>query len=89
MYPPTLPIQPSDVQAILATSPSQPIQPTEIMAAKSSTPIVVNSIIALLVLCLVGMIIRKKRRTTLLRQRILLLEKLWLLESRSPFEEQK
>jgi hypothetical protein len=89
MYPPTLPIQPSDAQAVLAMAPGQPTQPVEMMAAKSNTPIVVNSIIALLILGLFGMIIYKKRQTTLLRQRILLLERLWLLESRSPFEEQK
>jgi hypothetical protein len=86
MHPPTLPIQSSDAQAVLAASPSQP---TETMLTKSITPIVVNSIIALLILCLFGMIIHKKRRNTLLRQRIQLLEKIWLLESHSPFEEQR
>lgn len=86
MRPLTLPIQTIDTQPVLVTSTNPSV---ETVPPKSSTPVVVNSIIALLVFGLFGAIAYKKWRAVLLKQRIQLLEQLWLLESRSPFEEQK
>jgi hypothetical protein len=86
MRPLTLPIEAIDAQTVLVTSTNPS---GETISPKPSTPVVVNSIIALLVFGLFGAIAYKKWRAILLKQRIQLLEQLWLLESRSPFEEQK
>lgn len=89
MQPPILPIQHSDVQWALYAS-TQPVKsaPTpEPAAAESASLLPVNLLIVVFVFGAFGAIVYKKRRADHLHQRIRRLEKLWQLESHSPFEE--
>lgn len=90
MQPPILPVQHSDIQWALYASTAQPVKPEPAPdpgAAKSAGLLSVNLLIVMFVLGAFGAIVYKKRRADHLHQRIRRLEKLWQLESHSPFEE--
>lgn len=89
MQPPILPVQHSDVQwALYASTQLVKPEPTpEPGAAKSANLLPVNLLIVVFVFGAFGAIVYKKRRADHLHQRIRRLEKLWQLESHSPFEE--
>lgn len=92
MQSPILPVRHSDLQWALYASTAQPIksQPvTESAPAQSTTPLLVNVVIILFLLSMLAGIVYKKRRADGRHQRIRRLEKLWQLESHSPFEERQ
>lgn len=86
MQPPILPIQHSDVQWASYASTGQLIA-TEPVPPKLNTPLLMNAAIVLFVITAFSAIIYKKQRSDRLHQSVRRLEKLWQLESHSPFEE--
>lgn len=86
MQPPTLPIQHSDAQWASYASTVQPIA-TESVITKLNPTLLMNAAIVLFVFTAFGAIIYKKQRSDRMRRSVRRLEKLWQLESHSPFEE--
>lgn len=91
MQPPILPIQYSDAQWAVysATVQSTTVTPTTVAptTSKPDTTTLMNAIVVLFLLGAFGAIVHKRRQTQRLHQSIHRLEKLWKLESHSPFEE--
>lgn len=86
MQPPIFPIQHSDAQWATYASTVQPIA-TEPVTTKLDPSLLMNVAIVLFVFSAFGAVIYKKQRSDRLRQSVHRLEKLWQLESHSPFEE--
>lgn len=89
MQSPILPVRHSDVQSALAAT-AQPIKSQSVTGsapAQSTAPLLPSVVIILFLLSVLGGIVYKKSRANSRHLQIRRLEKLWQLESHSPFEE--